>query len=116
MILGVGLNVSVKPDEFPESLREIAGSLGDASFDKEAFAARILNALARFPEEAGRRDFLKEYKSRSLLLGREIEVARGESVQSAVALDIDEAARLVVRLQSGGVLALDSGEARARLL
>src|SRR3954449_678311 len=45
-VLGIGVNVAVR--EFPEELREIAGSLGRPATDVEPFLATLLAALDRW--------------------------------------------------------------------
>ena len=57
---------------------------------------------------------MQEYKDRSFLIGREIEISpvinSEDKNYKCVVQDITEDAKLVVRLKNGEIKALDSGE------
>ena len=58
--------------------------------------------------------FMEESRRRSNVIGREIEVLRGEERYPATAIDIDDAGSLVIRTGEGEVKTLHSGEISVR--
>ena len=117
-VLGIGLNV-INPDEdFPDDIKNIATSI----YCKETYtggkrsklAAEILNNFMFYYENINERTFLKEYRKRSLLIGKEISVISPSNSRNAVALDIDDECRLIVKWEDGSIEAISSGEVSIR--
>lgn len=108
-VIGVGLNLSIEPHEFPDDLRQPAISLG-GGVTPEA-ARRALDAqLARWVY-AAEADVLADWRRRDGLRGRE--VAWGDG--SGVADGIDDRGNLVVVVPSGDRVSLGAGEVSLRL-
>ena len=108
-VIGIGLNLSIEPHEFPGDLRQPAISLG-GGVTAEA-ARRALDAqLSRwaYAEEA---EVLKEWRRRDGLLGREVAWEDG----SGVADGIDDRGNLVVVVPGGDRVSLGAGEVSLRL-
>ena len=57
---------------------------------------------------------MEEYKAHSILVGRKINVIRGERTVGAVATGIDDYARLLVRYEDGTEEAISAGEVSIR--
>lgn len=118
-IIGTGINCSQSPEDFPPSIREIAGSLKIASgreIDRALVAAKLIDALFEInkrllEDKAG---ILSQYRRDCITLGKEICVVRGEERRYGSALDIDEAGALLVRFEDGSVEAVNSGEVSVR--
>jgi len=108
-VLGMGINVALRPDDFPEELRASAGSLGLEPRDVEAFLERLLATLERTLalEPAA---LLDAWRARDALRGREVAWAGG----TGRADGIDGDGRLVVALAGGGRTALEAGEVHLR--
>jgi BirA family biotin operon repressor/biotin-[acetyl-CoA-carboxylase] ligase len=107
-VLGIGLNVSTRADEFPGDLREIATSLrvaaGDAAPSRAELLARLLEALEeRIAQPPSR--VVANWRERDALLGRTVRWQGGEGT----ARGIDEGGSLVVETDAGRV-SLDAGE------
>lgn len=117
-ILGAGINVYEPADGFPAEIREIAGSvlLSPAPDAKNRIIAEYINRFLPLYRTLGSRDTNAEYKKRSFVLGRMVNVLAGERVTPARALDIDERCRLVVEYESGQREALSSGEISVKIL
>jgi len=112
IILGIGINISTKPEDFPETLREYASSLypdGDSLITRNRLAAEIINRVlaSKMPEEA---ELFGQYKKRLCMLGADLTVTQGKEKYKAKALDINEKGHLIVRTDSGEVKTLSSGE------
>jgi BirA family biotin operon repressor/biotin-[acetyl-CoA-carboxylase] ligase len=115
-VIGIGLNVSIEPDEFPADLRQPATSVGHGVATEEALAA-VCEQLDEWVD-ADRRRVLAEFRERDALRGREIGWvgAGGESQEGAgVADGIDDRGNLVVVSTEGERLSLGSGEVTLRL-
>ena len=103
-VIGVGLNVSIEPQEFPPELRDTAISLGGGA--TVAAALDELNpALTRWVDEPPER-VLAEFGRRDALHGTEISWDEG----SGVADGIDENGNLRVRSAAGELRSLGAGE------
>lgn len=112
IIVGVGINISTKPEDFPEPLRELAGSLypnGKTSISRNRLAGEIINRILykNKPDEA---DLFVQYKARLFMLGENIAVVKEKESYTAKALDIDEQGHLIVQKQNGETETLLSGE------
>jgi BirA family transcriptional regulator, biotin operon repressor / biotin---[acetyl-CoA-carboxylase] ligase len=117
-VLGVGLNLTIGADEFPEELRDRAISLfGSASAVPNAPHRRKRNSAATAAAEmlSGRLDFwldadaeavLGAWRARDALRGREVSWDKG----SGVADGVDERGFLLVRLADGDRVALGAGD------
>ena len=103
-VVGIGLNVALRPEDFPPDLRDRAGTLGLEPSAIEPALAALLRALERWLG-AGVDEVLDAVRARNSLLGREVRW----SGQTGTGAGIDSSGRLVVRTDSGEV-ALDAGE------
>jgi BirA family biotin operon repressor/biotin-[acetyl-CoA-carboxylase] ligase len=103
-VVGMGINVAVREDDFPAELRGRAGTLGLAPEAIEPLLARLMDELAGWvcavPGEV-----LEAVRARDALLDRPVRWAGG----SGRGAGIDGDGRLVV-LTAGGRVALDAGE------
>lgn len=120
----VGIGINMRPMGFTGTLSQIAGSLYEAAgCTKEAAAvsrnelvARAVSELLRLyaAEDAGVANMLREYRERSFLIGKAVQVnpvagTTGNPYKATV-LAIDDAASLVVQTESGETRVLQSGE------
>lgn len=103
-VLGIGLNVAVRAEEFPPELRGTAGTMGLPREAVEPTLERLLERLGRWLE-ASPEQVLEALRGRDALSGREVRWAGG----AGQAAGIDGEGRLVV-LTEGGRTALDAGE------
>lgn len=116
-VLGIGINVCTK--DFPENIKDIAGSIFTEKPKDEPItsilAANVLNNLADTLDNLTDKTYLEEYKKRSFLLGKDINVIKGSNTFTAKAIDIDDRARLIVKYPDSSTEALTSGEVSIRL-
>jgi BirA family transcriptional regulator, biotin operon repressor / biotin---[acetyl-CoA-carboxylase] ligase len=129
-VIGVGLNLSIAPDEFPPDLRQppvslfgtTAGSRGGSRRSLPAVApsgppptpsttTSVLNHHLDHWVWAGQEEVLAEWRRRDGLRGREIAWEEG----SGVADGIDDRGNLVVVVPGGARLSLGAGEVQLRL-
>lgn len=109
LVLGIGVNLNVQREEFPEELRELATSLGIYArrrIDRVAFARLLYGTLEdvmdRFAS-AGFESLRPRFEARFHMRGRRVEVSEpaSRSKLSGVALGIDQDGALRVRTAEG---------------
>jgi BirA family biotin operon repressor/biotin-[acetyl-CoA-carboxylase] ligase len=107
-VIGIGLNLSISPGEFPPELRETATSLsgGDAGRGRRALDAALDRWVA-----AGRDETLEAWRSRDALRGREISWDGGSGVADGIA----DSGDLLVVVAGGERVVLGAGEVHLRL-
>lgn len=118
VIPGIGINFNIAPEQFPEELREIAGSLFDGmnryNVTRNQLTAEIVTQIYMVLDDLKERKFLQEYKEHSMLLGKKIWILTNEGKEEATAIDVDESGGLVVRLADDSVKTLNTGEVSVR--
>jgi BirA family biotin operon repressor/biotin-[acetyl-CoA-carboxylase] ligase len=112
-VVGIGLNVLTRADEFPPELRDTATSLAAAGGSAEVPEAldALVAGLDRWLD-APAREILDAWRERDALLGRTIAWGDGEE---GVAAGIDDSGSLLVDTGSGRI-ALGAGEVHLRRL
>jgi BirA family biotin operon repressor/biotin-[acetyl-CoA-carboxylase] ligase len=113
-VIGVGLNLSISPDEFPPDLRETAVSLFGSDMGGRGTPRAAAIVLSRYLDRwVGANDdtVLAAWRRRDALRGREV----GWETGSGVADGVDDIGRLLVRVGGGGTVALGAGEVHLHL-
>ena len=108
-MIGIGLNLSIEPDEFPADLRQPGTSLGGGVTPEQA--RHELDAQLTHWTYAAEEKVLAEWRRRDGLRGREIAWEDG----SGVADGIDDRGNLVVVTPGGKRVSLGAGEVQLRL-
>jgi BirA family biotin operon repressor/biotin-[acetyl-CoA-carboxylase] ligase len=109
--IGIGLNVAIEPDEFPDDLRTPAISIGHRVTVEDALAA-VCERLESWVESTAERT-VAEFTKRDVLAGRQLSWvgAGGPAGEgSGVAEGIDERGNLRVVTEAGESLSLGAGE------
>ena len=116
-ILGIGMNVYIPADGFPDELSGKAGAIFESPQDdgKNRLAAEVLNRFMKACRTKESSAYVEEYRKRCLVLGREILVLGKGEARKARALDVDEDCRLVVQYGDGRMERLSSGEIQIRI-
>lgn len=121
VIVGIGINVNIDDQDFPEDIKSIATSLKIESkneVNRQKLTGKILSQFEilynKFIKENDIEASVKICREYSALLGKEILVISREGNIPAKALDIDEAGRLIVQYDDGTIEKLISGEVSIR--
>ncbi len=112
-VVGIGLNV--QNVTFPKNIADTATSLSMECKDnvsRSLVAAEILNCLEKRLETIKEPGFIEDYRKRSNIIGKRIEVTQNEKTTPMTCLGIDELGKLLVRLDDGTEKALASGTVR----
>ena len=99
LVLGIGVNVHQRLDEFSPELRATATSLAllGHTVDRLSLFVDLTRELDRVAMTAERREALEEWRKRSTLIGREVEVTReGRPIVRGIARDVAEDGALLV--------------------
>lgn len=112
VVVGIGLNVKTKNEDFPLELQDRAGSvLDDEHYSiRNPLAAEIINNVLNITGNLKDKSFMQEYKDRSMILGERILYKKDNDWQEGCALDIDNYGGLIVYTSDGQKLTLNSGE------
>lgn len=113
VVLGIGINVYTPENDFETEIKNIAGAIADSREEnlRSRLCARIINSFFEIYSSLEQKTFLNDYRSNSCVLNREITVIKNnEESGKAVALDIDNDCRLLVRYENGSEEYLSSGE------
>lgn len=117
VIVGIGINLYMPTEGFGKELENIAGSvLQEQSGDiKNKILAETLNRYFYYYKNFAKKEFIAEYKKRSLVLGKGIRVVTKDGERKATALDIDDMCHLLVEYEDGTRENLSTGEISIRL-
>ena len=114
---GIGINFNTAVSCFPESIQQKVDSLfheKPAGITRNQIIAAIINHVLSLCNHLQDRSFIEEYKARSIVLGKEIEVIQGTNSEKATAIDIDKNGGLIIKKQDGTITSLHSGEISIR--
>ncbi len=116
-ILGIGINAFTPKGGFPPEIQNIAGSVFEnaQSDGKNRLAAEVLNKFMTYYKTSQKENYVKNYKSRSLLIGKSVNVISPCGTKTAQAIDIDNECRLIVEYPDGKTEALSSGDVSVKL-
>ncbi len=119
-IIGIGVNCAQQPEDFPEEIRSIAGSVAWASghaIDRCRLAACLIEKLYQMQLQLSsqKQSLLERYRADCITLGKDISLLSADgSVRHGKALDIDSEYRLLVQFEDGTLKAVTSGEVSIR--
>lgn len=113
VIIGMGINFSIKQSEFPEDIQDKVISLfpdGDPVATRNELVASIWNHFYQILATLPQQDFLEDYRKRSFVLGKEVAFTQAGVDYHGVAKTINPQGELVVQLADGQEKILSSGE------
>ncbi|MDR0519887.1 MAG: biotin--[acetyl-CoA-carboxylase] ligase [Clostridiales Family XIII bacterium] len=116
VVVGIGINFSTPDSAFPAELRRTAGALfpaGENTVTRNRLAAEIMNRMLDM-DGYDKGLMLEKYRSLLFMLGSGIQVVSADGAYEAVAIDIDDMGRLIVRAGGGETRTLSYGEISIR--
>ena len=117
-VAGIGINIYAPKSGFPDDLRGIVGAVikkpvNDA---RNRTAAELIQRFFGYYRKIESGEYAAEYKRRSFVIGKRINVISAGKAFPATAIDVDESCRLRVRYDDGREELLSSGEISIRQL
>lgn len=116
LVVGIGINVT--NESFPPELSGVAvsleGVLQGGTVSRSRLAAELLNELQAVLPELPGRAFLPEYKRRSCVLGKELDLISLTETRQGRAIDINENGNLIVQMDDGEIRTVSTGEVSIR--
>ena len=111
-VMGIGINVYEPKGGFPQEISRIAGAIMDHRQRnlRSRIAAGFMKHFYLICSDLMNRSLIGEYRKRSFLIGQPIYVINQDTRIPAVAEEIDDECRLIVRYANGGTEILSSGE------
>ena len=120
LVLGIGVNVSQQPEDFPPDVAEIATSLS-AYLGREVSRPQLAAAMVRELERlyttllsGDLSSYLASYRQGCVNLGKTVQLLGDGKREVVTALDIDPDFGLVVRTETGEEKVVRSGEVSVR--
>ncbi|QIB28073.1 biotin--[acetyl-CoA-carboxylase] ligase [Caloranaerobacter azorensis] len=120
LVIGIGVNVNINSQEFPNEINNIATSIKAEvghDVDRKFITAEILNNFERFYNELIKYGSIKTSieicRKASILLGREIKIITNQGERKVKAIDITDQGELLIE-ENGKIEKLISGEISVR--
>lgn len=121
VIMGIGINVNLEEEDFDDELIKKATSLriiAGKEIDRSILLAKVLNHIEKlyipFKEKGSLDETIRICKERSILIGKEVRILRGNAETLAKVLDIDDEGHLLVQYEDGKKEKILSGEVSVR--
>jgi BirA family biotin operon repressor/biotin-[acetyl-CoA-carboxylase] ligase len=121
IVMGIGVNVNIEENAFPEELKAIASSLlieHGEKINRQELTAKILNNFETlyldFLNSSNIKESIDICRSYSAILNKEINIIKNQIVTPALVKDIDDEGRLLVEYLDGHTEWLISGEVSIR--
>jgi len=115
VVVGIGINVNIDHQKFPEDIQANTISLKEVS-GKEVLRVKLaqsfLRVFEKYYDKLKRKEFssiLEEWKLYSHTLGRKIRVDMGERIITGEAVDINEEGALVLKKEDDELVKIISG-------
>lgn len=120
LIIGIGINVNEQENDFPEDIRNIAGSLAIETGRKVNRAALVCHMIESLDKlrcgdwPGNKKAYLEAYRNNCITIGREVRVLRNGSDTKGYALDIDDDFGIIIKFDDGRCETFTSGEVSVR--
>jgi len=115
VVIGIGINFTTAPTDFPPELRDIAGSLFEnepPQITRNRLIAEVLNRLVAKGAMFEKHEILMQYKRRLMILDKRITVSGhgNETSYEGTAIDIDDSGHLIIKKANGEISTLIAGD------
>jgi BirA family transcriptional regulator, biotin operon repressor / biotin---[acetyl-CoA-carboxylase] ligase len=115
-VVGIGININTVLHEFPQDIRDVATSTLHETgriFSREEITAELLNEMDRWYmvlKKMDRKALLDRWMELSSTLGKQVVVSTAHESLTGLAESIDDGGMLILRLLSGQVKKIHSGD------
>jgi len=115
-VIGIGINVNMAAEDFPSGLRSFSTSVKidlGKSIPRHPIIAEIFKETEQWYKvmlRGDRNTLLDEWRKLSSTLGRDVKITIGKMAFKGIAEDIDNKGMLILRLLSGGIKKISTGD------
>ncbi|MBL1228629.1 biotin--[acetyl-CoA-carboxylase] ligase [Enterococcus sp. BWB1-3] len=112
IIIGMGINFSIRQEEFPEEIQQKATSLFSSSLPtitRNELISAIWNHFYTILNEDNL-EYMERYRKKSFVLGKEVTFVQNNQEYQGYAATINNRGELIVQLHDGSEKILSSGE------
>ena len=112
-VVGIGINVTEPKEKFNPEIADIATAIYDKNEPygiKNRLAAEILNQFSEIIKAPDNKAVIDEYRARSIIIGKEVNIIENGEVKSATVVDIDDTAAIILKTDDGKIIKKTSGE------
>lgn len=112
VVIGMGINFSLREKDFPKELQQKASSLfpnGKPTVTRNQLIASIWNHFYQFVDDLTK-SYLTIYREKSFVLGKTVFFTQAGKKYEGIAIAIDDYGELIVRLPDNTKKILSSGE------
>lgn len=114
VIVGIGMNIWTEEEDFPEGLKDRAGSLFPEKVTRGELIAAIADEVVKLSENPGEKAVMEEYRKASCVLGHEVSWVEKGIRKTGTAEAVTDEGALKVKT-SGGEELLRAGEISVRI-
>lgn len=116
-VLGVGINIYVPEQGFPEDIKTVAGAVFENPQQglRNRFVAAFLEEFFAFYKEFSSKKYLDEYRKRNFVLGKKVYIIQNGKRELGKAVEIDDKCNLTAELEDGTLKKLYFGEISLQL-
>ena len=115
-VCGIGINLYKQT--FDSEVRKIATTVEDESgkkTDVNELAAELIKEFFNDLRLVGSKEIAKEYKNRSVIIGKDVKVIKADREYDATVLDITDNCELLIKAADGNTETLFTGEVSLKL-
>ena len=109
-VIGIGLNVLGKSEDFPPEIAKILTTLEEISGKKFSIKKLALEIIARLDNLDSYSTPYSRYKKHCVTVGKKVEIISGNQKYNALVLSLNEDFSLTVKKEGGGYQKVNSGE------
>jgi len=115
--MGIGINVNLEEEDFDDELIKKATSLriiAGKEIDRSKLLAHVLNHIERlyipFKKTGSLDETIRICREKSILIGKEVRIIRGDTEIPCRVLDVDNEGQLLVQYEDGKTDKIFSGK------
>jgi len=115
-VIGIGINVNIRREDFDDDIRELATSVYEETgrfLPRGELVAQVLNEFEQWYrtfEAGGRTTLLEEWRRLSSTIGKNVRVSIGTDELNGLADNIDDEGMLLLRLPDGRLKKISAGD------
>lgn len=115
-VIGIGINVNIRREDFDDDIRETATSVYEETNRLQPRSELVVQLLNEFEhwcrifEAGGKETLLEEWRRLSSTIGKNVRVSMGMDELNGLAENIDDEGMLLLRLPDGSLRKISAGD------